>query len=112
MTRRQCNQLSPLAVEERIIREEECTDLLLDEGCEGSIELVYRAGSHDINAKSQGGRSLLRVFGMGLSFCKIRIHEHANSRGLGQQLVQYPKTLCPQFGLEKIHTSDVAARSV
>jgi hypothetical protein len=43
MTRRQCNQRSPLAVKERIIREEESADLLLDEGCEGSIELVYCA---------------------------------------------------------------------
>jgi hypothetical protein len=70
-----------------IIRKQERVDLLLGQGCEGSIKIVHSAGSHNMNLQSERERGLLHVFDMGLGIRESRVHKHADCAGLGQQLM-------------------------
>src|SRR5262249_41338666 len=75
-------------------------------------EIVYSAGFHGMNFQSERQRGLLRVSYISLGIRKSRVHKHPDCTGLGQQLMQQPKSLCSEFRLEKIHACDVAAWSI
>jgi hypothetical protein len=68
-------------VEKRIIREQERVDLLLDQGCEGSIDVVCSAGFHDMELQPERERGLLHVSAPALHRASLKGHDSRRELG-------------------------------
>jgi hypothetical protein len=61
----QCDQSVAVACEERIARDKNPTDLMLDKGCEGRIDIAFASGVHNMNLLPKGAPRRLCIFRLG-----------------------------------------------
>jgi len=101
MVRRQRDEVYATAVEERIVIDQECVNLLRPEARKGHVNLAIGARGKDFNLPPNRHSCCPRVCDRGLSSRGIVwIDEHGKTCGLRQQLVQEPKQFARKL---KVH---------
>src|SRR5262245_30597440 len=93
VTRRQRDQLIALPGEECIARNEECANLILGKGREGTINIALAASLENMKLLPKGARCSLRLSFLLLETSASRIYEHADHRSLRHHLAQQPQLL-------------------
>src|SRR3954452_18913688 len=111
MAHRQCSECFASAGEERIGEDHESADLLLNEACEGRLEVALAAGTYEMQLDTKRPRRSLCVRDLRLGIdVVVWIDTHADHGGLGCQLAQYLDPLRGQRGGKDHHPGDVAGR--
>ena len=88
MMRGQRDQSIALAGEERIARDKNPADLMLDKGREGRVDIAFAVDVHNINLLSKGARRRLCVSRLGNGSQTCWVDEHADYSGLRHRLAQ------------------------
>src|SRR5215831_10101260 len=85
-----------------------------DKSCKSRVELAITAGVHPSNLKPEHASGRLQVSRLIMRLCVFcgGIQQHADCFRLRQQIAQQSQLVRVQLGQEKMHASDVAARSV
>src|SRR5215468_5937671 len=111
MARRQVGQLHAPATEERVGTNEKRIGPLARESLESRIDLLTVAGVEELNLQPHGASSELHVSQRSLHKGARRFDEHGHARSYASQLTQQFQPFCDQFGVEEIHSGQLAARS-
>ena len=91
----QRDELPTSGEEERTAENEQRTGARLHERREGSIEFAFTCGFHDQDLPPDGATCRLTLSQLNFDLRLVRVHQHGNDGGLGNQLVQQPKPLAP-----------------
>jgi hypothetical protein len=110
MACRQRRDLLGAAGDEWIGRDEERPGLPLDEGGEGGVDLAFAAGFQDMELHPVRARRVLHLSRHALARRIVRIDEHADHPGLGNQLPQQLEPLGIELNDEGADAREVGAR--
>ena len=100
------------AVEVRIAGDVKRSGPLLDEVCEGRVDLAFAAGSKHDELQPSAPRRHLRLVQLQLGIRIVRVHEHGDDGGIGNELVQQLQSLRREQIGEEGDARDIAARPV
>ena len=112
MARRQIGNLFGPAAEVRIAADEERSGPLLDQACEGRVDLAFGAGSQHDELQPERARRSLGLIQFQLGIRIVRVHQHGDDRGVGNELVQQLQSLRREQIGEESDARDIAARPV
>jgi hypothetical protein len=83
VTRRQPHELVALPEQKWVRGDNQSTGPLLDDGCEGRVDLTFGASILDINLQPERARSILQLASLGRSCRKGWIDKHRHGGGVG-----------------------------
>jgi hypothetical protein len=109
---RQRNDLRAPIIEKWIGSNYKRVDLLLTDGCENSLEVAFSAGIEDTYLTPERAHCRLQFRQLRLCDWVIRIYEHSDDSGCGNQLEQKLQPLCHGLGSDQRYAGDIAARSI
>ena len=112
MTRRQRDNWITPGEEERICGDEQRIGSLCEKGREGRVDVVLAADVEDMEPQPEYIRRGLQVSDLGFGNRSVRVHEHPDHHGLGNQLMQQLQLLRRELSSVEGRTRDIAARPV
>ena len=112
MTRRQRDQLIALPGEECIGPNEEGANLILDKGCEGTINIVLGASLENMKLLTKVARRGLRLSFLHRGIWASWIQEHADYGRLRYHLAQQPQLLTCHGSRNGKHAGDITSGAV
>src|SRR4051794_18393704 len=109
MAGRQRHDLLALDSEIGITADVERSGRLLDQACEGSVDLAFGAGSEQDDLQAKRSRGDLNFIQLQIDIRIVRVQQHGNDGGVGRELVQQFQSLRREQIGEKSYTRDIAA---
>jgi hypothetical protein len=104
----QRDELSTLIEVDRATADKQRAGARLDNRREGGIEFTFICGFHDQDFATDGATCRRHLSQLDLDFRFVRVHQHRNDGGLGNQFVHEPQLLRHQVNREEGHARDVA----
>src|SRR5262249_19516178 len=106
------NELHTPAVDEAVAADEKGVGWFAGERCKRRVDFLAAAGADKLDLQSHGAGSGWRASFYGLGIRNIgRIDKNGDAGSSGHQLMQQLQLLRHQFGVEKIDTRQVSART-
>src|SRR5262249_33448948 len=112
MARSQCHEFFALGVEEWISGDDERTNPLVDEGCEGSAELEFGGGIHDMYPQPKRACCHTQVCCHSLAIRIAWVREHTHSNGFWHKLMQELQLLGLYCNGEQAHARGITSGMV
>jgi hypothetical protein len=97
-------------VEEWTTADEQRFGTRLHDRPEGGVELAFTCRFYDQDFPSDGATCCLDFSQLSLEFRLVRVPQHRDHSGLGNEFMQQPQLLGRQISSGKHHAGDVAAR--
>ena len=108
----QGDNLATMAVEEGTAADRQRAGPRLQDRRESGIEFAFTGGFDDHDLRADGTLRLLHAPQLGRGSGSVRVEQHRDDGGLGNELMQQPQPLGRQVSGGKDHPRDVAAGAV